>query len=111
MRAFPRLSLLYENWKTEVEKPGNVRIVHCREVTRVKRNKKGLELWSRSTKGTNNDQLVVEPGEEQREEFDELILATDADAALHILDKDASWMEKKVLGNVKVLSTLSLGSL
>lgn len=40
--------------------------------------------------------------------FDELILAVDADSCLKILGKQASWMEKKVLGNVKYLYDVTI---
>ncbi|KAG6873468.1 hypothetical protein C0995_015171 [Termitomyces sp. Mi166 len=109
MRAFPRLSDLYSAWKTLVEKDGqgSVRIINGREVTRVERfsSKKigGVSVWSRPTKGTNNEQSVVDPGEEIQETFDELVICTDADAALALLAKDARWLEKRVLGNVKYL--------
>ncbi|KAG6884282.1 hypothetical protein C0993_012495 [Termitomyces sp. T159_Od127] len=109
MRAFPRLSDLYSAWKALVEKDGqgSVRIVNEREVIRVERfsNKKigGVLVWSRSTQGTNNEQSVVDPGEEMQETFDELVVCTDADAALTLLGKDARWLEKRVLGNVKYL--------
>ncbi|KAF7981558.1 hypothetical protein HWV62_33167 [Athelia sp. TMB] len=102
MRAFPRLSLLYETWQQKVEKTGNVIVQTRREVLRVKRDKKGVTVWSRATQGTDNDQQVVTgDSEEIEEKFDELILAVDADAALKILGKDASWKERRVLGNVK----------
>ena len=106
MRAFPKLSDLYATWKRVAEETGNVRIVTQRVVTRVKRSsgKTGsVKVWTRTTQGTNKDQDVIGAGEEEiGEEFDELILAVDADAALKILGDDASWMEAKVLGNVKV---------
>ncbi|KZT29612.1 hypothetical protein NEOLEDRAFT_1055262 [Neolentinus lepideus HHB14362 ss-1] len=110
MRAFPRLSLVYEAWKKEVEEKsnGSVSIVTCREVTQVKRTRKSVTVWSRKTRGTNNDQEVEGPGTEMMEEFDQLILAVDADAALNILNQDASWMEKRVLGNVKYLWDITI---
>ncbi|KAG6826482.1 hypothetical protein H0H93_016477, partial [Arthromyces matolae] len=110
MRAFPRLSDLYTAWKEKVEKDsqGSVRIVNGREVTRVQRlssSKKigGVRAWSLQTQGTNNEQRVVEPGEEMEETFDELVICTDADAALTLLGKDARWLERRILGNVKYL--------
>ena len=105
MRAFPRLSSVYDAWKQELEKAGNVKISLNTEVTGVKRQGK-VELWSRPTQGTSNGQEVVSPGQETRDEFDELIMATDADEALLILGGEASWMEKKILGNVKVCSQI-----
>lgn len=101
MRAFPRLSSVYDAWKQELEKAGNVRIALDTEVTRVRR-RGNVELWSRPTQGTDNNQEVVNPGQETCEEFHELIMATDADAALQILGDDASWLEKRILGNARV---------
>ncbi|KZP21796.1 hypothetical protein FIBSPDRAFT_860184 [Athelia psychrophila] len=40
------------------------------------------------------------------ETFDELVLAVDADAALKILGKHASWNERRVLGDVKVCTLI-----
>ncbi|KAF8635079.1 hypothetical protein AX15_000564 [Amanita polypyramis BW_CC] len=108
MKAFPRLSMLYDSWKSFIEDQGqgSVKVVLEREVTRIKRHprsKGAVQVWSRLTKGTNSEQEVISPGEEEIEEIDEIIFCTDADAALKILRNDASWMEKRVLGNVKYL--------
>ncbi|KAF9463968.1 hypothetical protein BDZ94DRAFT_582884 [Collybia nuda] len=113
MRAFPRLSTLYEAWKSYVEEQsqGSVRIVTNREVTRVQRfsrNRGGVEAWSRLTHGTDNNQSVLEPGDEECETFDEIIICTDADAALQILGNDAKWLERHILGNVKYLWDLTV---
>ena len=107
MKAFPRLSMLYDTWKTFVEDQGQgcVKVFLEREVTRIKRHsrsKGAIEVWSQPTRGTNNEQDVVSPGNEELETFDEIVLCTDADSALRILGSDASWLEKRVLGNVKV---------
>lgn len=104
MCAFPRLSELYSAWQSVVEEQGkeSTQIITCREVTRVKRSQRGVDVWSRPTQGTNNSQIVVEPGRETKEFFDEIIFCCDADAALQILGDDATFLERKVLGNVKV---------
>ncbi|KAF8648107.1 hypothetical protein AX16_006404 [Volvariella volvacea WC 439] len=112
MKAFPKLSLLYEKWKSfvEEESKGSVRVVLNREVTRIQRSsssksKRGsVRVWSRITKGTNDEQGVVDPaGEEVEETFDEVIFCTDADAALKVLGEDATFLERRILGNVKYL--------
>jgi len=105
MCAFPRLSSLYSVWKAVIEDQGqgSVRIITQREVTQVRRRRNGVEIWSRPTHGTNSAQEVVDPGQEQMEVFDELVLCCDADAALRILGNDASWLERRILGNVKVV--------
>jgi predicted NAD/FAD-binding protein len=46
--------------------------------------------------------------EPQTAEFDSLILATDANNALTMLGKEASWMERRVLGGVKYLHDLTV---
>lgn len=104
MRAFPRLSTLYEAWKSLVEEQsqGSVDIVTNREVTRVQHFSRKCGGWSRSTKGTNNNQTVIDPGDEVCEAFDEIVLCTVADAGLQVLGNDAKWLERRVLGNVKV---------
>jgi predicted NAD/FAD-binding protein len=104
MCAFPHLSELYSTWKSFVEEQGkgSTRIITCREVTRVKRSRRGVDVWSRPTQGTSNSQYVVEPGRETKEVFDEIVFCCDADAALQILGTDATLLEKKILGNVKV---------
>ncbi|GAB00056.1 uncharacterized protein L969DRAFT_90947 [Mixia osmundae IAM 14324] len=108
MRSFPRLSKVYEAWTKEAESRGNVRVVCGRQVLSVKRTsgKNGLDgvtLVSRDVKDVDNNLEIVGPGKEHTETFDELVLACDADSALKILGKDASWKEKKILGNVKYL--------
>jgi hypothetical protein len=115
MRAFPKLSLLYSIWSDKVQESGNVSIALGQEVIRVERPK-GTEgvvkVYSRQTRGTDNNQEVVGPGDKINcKEFDELILAVDADAAKVILGSGATWMEEKVLGNVKVLEFPSLWSI
>ncbi|KAL6308136.1 hypothetical protein BKA93DRAFT_822726 [Sparassis latifolia] len=74
MLAFPKLHDVYQAWNDEITSRGNVTLKLNHEVLRV---------VSRSAKG---DAPITG--------FDELILAVDADAWL--LDKEASWMAKKV---------------
>ncbi|KAM0786595.1 hypothetical protein ACM66B_002049 [Microbotryomycetes sp. NB124-2] len=107
MRAFPRLSLLYETWQNVIESTGNVKIALKHEVTSVKR-RKNVTVRVRETEGTNNDQQVVGPKDEREEVFDEIIFAGDASATLKILGDDASWLERKVLGNVLYLWDISV---
>ncbi|KAL0959703.1 hypothetical protein HGRIS_011398 [Hohenbuehelia grisea] len=113
MRAFPCLGEVYKRLKTEVESRGNVHIRLNTEVTGVDRSfkikdefgkREVVKVLYRRTKGTNNDQAVTEyVGEEDEEVYDEIIIACDADAALKVLGRDAGWLEKRVLGNVKYL--------
>ncbi|KAF9500731.1 FAD/NAD(P)-binding domain-containing protein [Pleurotus eryngii] len=115
MRAFPCLGEVYRRWKKEVESRGNVEVRLQVEVTGMQRSVKyvnqsngqrreGVKIYSSATLGTNSDQEIEGyAGAETEEMFSDVIIACDADAALKVLGKDASWMEKKVLGNVKYL--------
>lgn len=110
MRSFPRLSLLYSTWAKVIETSGNVKIRTNHEVTAVKRTSKQVDLTFREVEEVDLGQQIVGPKEEQQEVFDELIMCADADAVLKILGKDASWMERKALGNVKVGFLVGLSS-
>ncbi|KAI0300062.1 hypothetical protein B0F90DRAFT_1817851 [Multifurca ochricompacta] len=98
MYAFQKLSDTYTAWQHKVEQPGNVTFLLGHVVTRlISRTKKRTVLEFRS------------PSNELRTaEFESLILATDADNALTILGKRASWMERRVLGGVKYLYDLTV---
>lgn len=63
---------------------------------------------SRTKQRTVLEFLTPSSNELQTAEFDSLILATDADNALTILGKEASWMERHVLGGVKYLHDLTV---
>lgn len=116
MRAFPQLSGVYDSWKAEVESRGTVKVRLRTEVVGVDRSYKwrdektgkrrsGVKLVSREVAGVGLDQLTKEDPEAKPKEevFDEIIIACDADSALKVLGKDATWMERKVLGNVLYL--------
>ncbi|KAM0750661.1 nucleotide-binding domain-containing protein [Meredithblackwellia eburnea MCA 4105] len=110
MLAFPRLSLVYSTWATHILSTGNTTIHLSHEVTSIQRSssshksEKPVKVWARKVSKVDLGQMVVDPEEEEVVgEFDELIFATDADAALKILGHGASWFESKVLGNVKYL--------
>ncbi|KAG8961509.1 hypothetical protein FRC03_005307 [Tulasnella sp. 419] len=100
MHGFPKLHDVYKAWKEDIESRGNVTFNLQHEVTRVinRNNKKPGEgpVVVEFKLPSNNDELHILT-------FDELILACDADAALKILGKQASWKEKQVLGSVKYL--------
>lgn len=102
MRAFPRLSLLYSTWATLIESTSAVKILTSHEVTSVLRSSSCVKVTYRQTEGTNLEQNVVGGKEEVEGTFDEIVFACDADAAVKLLGKGASWLEKKALGNVKV---------
>jgi hypothetical protein len=94
-----QLSDTYTAWQHKTEEPGNVTFLLGHVVTRV---------VSRTKKRTVLEFLTPSSNERQTAEFDSLILATDADNALTILGKEASWMERRVLGGVKYLHDLTV---
>lgn len=102
MRSFPRLSLLYSTWSSVIQASGNVKIRNLHEVTSVKRTSRDVKITYREVDDVNNEQQVVGPKEDQEAIFDQIIFCADASATLKVLGKDASWMERKVLGNVRV---------
>lgn len=100
MLAFPNLNDVYAAWKDRLES----RQAHVRlktEVTQVVERKNGRIVLKCK-------RAEDESGESETLAFDELILATDADSSLKILGKEASWMERKVLGNVKYFYDVSI---
>ncbi|KAI0674921.1 FAD/NAD-P-binding domain-containing protein [Trametes maxima] len=105
MLAFPKLHDVYQAWRSEVSSRGNVefRLNHevLRVVTRTAKKDGPVQIEYKISDG----HLETTP---QIAAFDELILAVDADAALKLLGKEATWIEKKVLGNVKYLYDVTI---
>ena len=99
MRAFPKHSCAYDARKQGLEKAGKIGTSLDTEVTRVK-GERGAGLWSRPTQGTDNNQKVIGLSQETREEFDEIIMATDVDAALGI---DLGWRRRSPAMSRRVL--------
>ncbi|CAE6532278.1 unnamed protein product [Rhizoctonia solani] len=101
MFAFPRLGDVYGAWQREIEKTGATFKLGSEVKNVVQR------------KDLNKGGVVVEyakgeGAELESETFDELVMATDADAALKILGKSATWMERQVLGSVKYLYDVTI---
>lgn len=97
---------VYEAWKVEAASRGNVTFKLGHEVA---------EVTSRHAKGSSSSGSVhikyktSKDGQEIKEEFfDELILAVDADSCLKLLGKQSTWMERKILGNVKYLYDVTI---
>ncbi|KAG8707621.1 hypothetical protein FRC09_001729 [Ceratobasidium sp. 395] len=102
MFAFPRLGEVYGAWKKDIEGTGCATFKLGVEVKQVIQRK-----------NRKNGGVVVEYAEGEGEElktatFDELVMAVDADAALKILGKSVSWMERQVLGSVKYLYDVTI---
>lgn len=53
-------------------------------------------------------EYVENDSDPQRESFDEIVFACDADTALKILGKCATWRERNVLGSVKYLNDVTI---
>ena len=107
MRAFPCLSAVYGAWATRLRSTG-VEILLQHEVTLVKRAKDSVTLqWQRIDR-VDEEGVSRGIGDAGEADFDEVVFCCDADTCLKLLGKSASWMEKKILGNVKVSTTISL---
>jgi hypothetical protein len=94
-----QLSDTYRAWQHKIEEANNVTFLLGYVVTRV---------VSRTTQRTVLEFLIPSSNDPQIAEFDSLILATDANIALTILGKEATWMERHVLGGVKYLHDLTV---
>lgn len=105
MRAFPRLSEVYSTWKSRLENIG-VRFMLEIQATSIKRRKDGVILTVQSVKNSNTLHEGEELGDVSQLKFDEVIFACDADTALKVLGESATFMERKILGNVKVCSSV-----
>ncbi|KAF9269470.1 FAD/NAD(P)-binding domain-containing protein [Marasmius fiardii PR-910] len=89
MVVFPEASRVYSDWKASLEKKG----VQVRLSTEV------AQVISRSSKGVK---VNVRQGHiENTEQYDEIVLCVLSDTAKKILDKEARWIEKRVLGAAK----------
>ncbi|CCM00268.1 uncharacterized protein FIBRA_02298 [Fibroporia radiculosa] len=108
MLAFPKLHDVYQAWKDEIVSRGNVTF---------KLNHEVLEVVSRHTSRASPSGPVhikyksaYQGLESSSQEafFDELILAIDADSCLQLLGKEATWLENRILGNVKYLYDVTI---
>ena len=96
----------YQAWKTEIASRGSVIFKLNHEILRV------VSRCSKSKDGAvqieykiSTDSPDIEP---QTSYFDEIIFAIDADSCLKILGKEATFMEQRVLGNVKYLYDVTI---
>ncbi|CAE6418938.1 unnamed protein product [Rhizoctonia solani] len=101
MFAFPRLGDVYSAWQQEIEKSGTT--------FKLGYEVKNVVQREDASKGGVVVEYAKGEGEVlESETFDEIVMATDADAALKILGKSASWMERQVLGSVKYLYDVTI---
>jgi hypothetical protein len=94
-----QLSDTYTAWQHKAEQAGNVTFLFCHAV---------IHIVSRTKKRSVLEYCIPSSGELRTAGFDSLILATDADSAFTILGKEASWLERQVLGGVKYLHDLTV---
>jgi len=107
MRAFPRLSEVYSAWATRLRSAG-VEILLQHEVTLVKRSKDSVTVQWQLIDHVDEEGVSRGIGDAGEANFDEVVFCCDADTCLKLLGKSATWMEKKVLGNVKVSTAIFL---
>lgn len=105
MRAFPRLSDFYSKWKMRLEDAGVNFMLETQAVS-VKRQKKGVTITIQLVKNSNTLHEGEILGSLSQMEFDDVIFACDADTALKILGDSSTFLERKILGNVKVCENL-----
>jgi hypothetical protein len=93
-------------WRSEIASKGNVNFKFNHEVRRI------ISRTSKDPKGpiqieyiTVAESMETAP---QIAHFDQLILAIDADSSLKLLHNEATFMEKRVLGNVKYLYDVTI---
>ncbi|THH29953.1 hypothetical protein EUX98_g4241 [Antrodiella citrinella] len=109
MYAFPKLHDVYQAWRSDISSRGNVNFKLGHTVTRVvsrNANRGGskvgpVQIEYKASQGDLEDAV-------QTASFDELVLAIDADSALRLLGRKASFMEKRVLGSVKYLYDVTI---
>jgi len=101
MRAFPCLSAVYSAWADRLRSAG-VELLLQHEVTLVKRTKGGITVQWRLIDHVDGEGVSRGIGDAGEADFDEVVFCCDADTCLKLLGKNATWMERKVLGNVKV---------
>lgn len=107
MSEFSQLQDVYKAWKSETSSRGNVTF---------KLNHEVLAIKTRCTRGADGGPVVIQyrvsdgtfTSETLIANFDEIILAIDADSALKLLGSEASWMERQVLGRVKYLYDVTI---
>ena len=89
MFAFPNLESIYST----IIKNSSIKTSFNRSVERIERTQQGIIL-------TDNEQ--------KSEKFDEIIFGCDAETALKLLGSQATFIEKKVLGNVKYYNDITV---
>ena len=101
MRAFPCLSAVYKAWADRLRAAG-VELLLQHEVALVRRTKDGSTIQWQVIDHVHGEGVSHVIGDAGEADFDEVVFCCDADACLKLLGMCTTWMEKKILGNVKV---------
>ncbi|RAO72096.1 uncharacterized protein BHQ10_008108 [Talaromyces amestolkiae] len=116
MHTFPNLGAFYRDWTEDLRSKGVTFRIHC-EVEIVQRDKKKVVLRTKRNKidehereQSNVTELLSDTNSEEvmEEEFDELVLCTQAEDTLKLLGRHATWREKWVLGGARYYNDITV---
>jgi len=121
MVVFPNFSEFYETWRQDLIRRGVI-VRLSTELTRVlSRSKNGVlvrTIKRTPVKDTHNPDSMWADGDQRskvdsnaqevEEHYDELILCVLADTAKRILDRTATWRERKILGSAKFANDITI---
>ncbi|KAJ5900450.1 uncharacterized protein N7473_004520 [Penicillium subrubescens] len=103
MYTFPNLGNFYRDWAKDLTAKG-VDIRLNSSVAILKRGKEGVVLQIERHSGDGDQAESAYPPET----FDELVLCCPADEAKKMLDRNATWREKYVLGGVRFFNDITI---
>lgn len=103
MYTFPNLGNFYKDWSDDLRSKG-VDIRLSSSVKIIERGKKGVVLQV----SPQDSEAEGIPQETQVAYYDELVFCCPADEAKRLLDQQATWREKWVLGGVKFFNDITI---
>jgi hypothetical protein len=111
MVVFPNATAFYSTWQRSLESRGVKIRLNTPLVRVLSRGRDGVRVVLGSRQGHGPGQKTGETvridrgqgelGNESEEHFDEIVFCTLADKAKELLGKNASFMERRVLGNTR----------
>lgn len=114
MYTFPNLGNFYRDWTEDLRSKGVNFKMPC-EVEILQRDKKKVvlrtkikDLDERSQSNVPKTLSEAQSNGQAEEEFDELILCTQAEDTLKVLGRHATWREKWVLGGAKYYNDITV---
>ena len=103
MYTFPNLANFYRDWAKDLRAKGvNIRLNSS--VAILERGKNGVVLQVHQKTSEHESAAPAGPPEV----FDEMVLCCPADEAKKMLDRNATWREKYVLGGVKFFNDITI---